>query len=319
MMAVKILKTLLIISIAVFVIDRSLAYALSIIYERTNAGQTGGKLNYFLNQKQVPDLLIMGNSRTYYVLNPDSFKTISSFNLAHAGMSQCFQTALLDIVISHHKTPKKILLQIEPADFVSFYPYKDRITNDAQQLKYFYGSDTLVTTYINSLNPFEFLKYQLHLYKYNGRFVNLILNFGKTLQDPNETGNGYVSIPPSDLDSLHTEYTALNEPPDTSVGKVSPKAAAYLNTFIQLCKANHIELSFYTAPFYYKVNMHRFEPGFAFIDSVATANNFKYVNYAVMPPADKRFYDPSFWKDSEHFNEKGSAIFSAIVAKQWGY
>ena len=95
---------------AVFITDRGLAFLFKKIYDYSLVGQTGGKINYYLRKVKTPDVLIMGDSRAYYLVNPDSFKNVSAFNISHAGMDQCFQNGLLSVLIHKKKVPHVVLL-----------------------------------------------------------------------------------------------------------------------------------------------------------------------------------------------------------------
>ena len=81
----KLLLFLLGLGVGLIIIDRGLSTVLDQIYRGCLYGNTGGKINYFLAKEPASDLLIMGSSRSYRQIDPDSF-SVNTFNLSHNGM-----------------------------------------------------------------------------------------------------------------------------------------------------------------------------------------------------------------------------------------
>lgn len=312
----KILFVIAAFTVGLLIVDRVVNSVFDYFYNKCLVGQTGGKINYYLEKKQLPDLLIMGNSRAFYMLNPDSFKVKKGFNISHAGMDQGFQNGLFSILIGKNKMPSQVLLHVEP-DFLLTTTDEKVVSKGVQQLKYYYGIDPVVTEYLNELGPFEFLKYQLKSYRFNGRVINIALNFMSTRVNPEATGNGFIPRPVTNLDSLHTEYTYKNRVP----GNVSLNRTAtrYIIRFLEMAKQNNIHVDCFTSPMYYKRNLDYYKPARDFLDSLFQANSVKYIDYERIPPQDPRIRDPHFWEDSEHLNGNGAAIFSRQVAEDFRY
>ena len=305
----KILTWLLIIILSVFMLDRTASFILDKLYSKTLIGQSGGKINYYLNKSAIPDVVIMGDSRAYYEVNPDSFRC-TCFNLAHAGMDDCFQLGLIDLLIQQHKTPKIILLHVEPY----FLVYKDSLpfySQDILTLKYFYGINDTITNLVNHISRFEKWKYALKSYRYNGRIISLIKNYKTTISTPNYATNGFDFVPASKSDSMTTEMSA-NKQLEGAV-YFNRSKTRYLESIIKLAKQNGIRLVFFTSPYFYKLNMDYIKPGRIFLDSIASANKISYLDYSDIK-MNKEFQNPSYWTDAEHLNENGAGLFSKIVA-----
>ena len=312
----KILLVIAAFLLGTLILDRVLNLVLESFYEQCLVGQTGGKINYYLKKVKQPDVLIMGDSRAYYMLNPDSFKIKTGFNISHAGMDQCFQNGLLSILIRQKKMPAHVLLHIEP-DFFMTSSQDKIISKGIQQLKFYYGTDPVVTEFLNELGPFESLKYQFKSYRFNGRVINTALNYFSTKVNPEATGNGFIPRPVTKLDSLHTEFTARNYPDGPMYFNAS--ATRYLLQFIRIAKENNIQVECFTSPVYYKRNIDFYKPACEYLDSLFSANQIKYIDYGRTYPSDARIRDPQFWEDSEHLNGAGAAIFSRQVASDFGY
>lgn len=311
----KALKIFIIFVAALFVADRGIAFVMNKIYDLSMIGQTGGKINYYLKKKQLPDVLIMGDSRAFYLVNPDSFKTVTAFNIAHAGMDQCFQNGLFSVLLHKKKLPKKILLHIEPNFYLTNSDGKKFVSTDIQQLKYYYGEDELVTKYINELGTFEWMKYLFHSYKYNGRLVNTLINSYATRKTPKATGNGYESNGVTKLDSLHTEYSA--EHSKLKKYPLNRSTTRYIEEFLKMATANSIEVSCFTSPTYYKMAISNYAPAQQYLDSLFAANKIKYIDYERHNPADTRYRDAHYWKDADHLNGNGAKFFSAQIEKDF--
>ncbi|HTA82038.1 MAG TPA: hypothetical protein VK783_03845 [Bacteroidia bacterium] len=286
----------------VFIVDKGLGYIFNKLYLQNRVGDTGGKINYYLSL-QAPDLLIMGSSRSIYVI-PDSFN-VSCFNLGHAGMVDDFHTGLLHVLIAHNKAPKTILLQIDPETYCSLDT--DKYEKSIQNLLYYYGKDELVTEYINGISFHERFFYLFHLFRFNGRAFNLIGNALKSYRSfkPN---NGYDPLPASPEDSASTVNLA------TKVNRDGPLVISrmkYLFRFIELCKQNNIKLIAFTSPLYAN---HFQEP--AAFDSILRLNNIPYINYLKLglPSVENK---PYLWKDPVHLNSIGATYASGDLARRF--
>jgi hypothetical protein len=219
-------------------------------------------------------------------------------------MDDSFQTGLLDILINHKKTPKTILLHIDPAAYT--YTDTTRFPAGIQNLRYYYGKDALVTEYINELSWHEKYFYLFDLYRYNGRGINLIKN---ALTSPNRTinSNGFEAIMPTVDDSLNTVTMARQKKDEEGSFKLS--RLNYLFKFIELCNQNHIKLILFTSPLYN--NSYKAGP----LDSILQARNIPYINYLVLglPIVENH---PTLWKDPGHLNYKGAQYESGDLAKR---
>ena len=86
------------------------------VMNQTRSGESGGKINCYLNLVPTPEVLIMGSSRAAGNIDPEMFEK-STFNLAHNGMYDVFQLNLLNILIERNKKPDYILYHIDLLHF----------------------------------------------------------------------------------------------------------------------------------------------------------------------------------------------------------
>ncbi len=315
--------------LAVIAADRLLALAYDALYRRTLVGQTGGKVNQYLYLPQQPALVVMGNSRAYYQVIPDSF-AVPTFNLCHAGMSQIFQTGLLNVITTAGRLPGTILLHLDPVEYTD---PAEQLT-DIQNLKHYYGHDTTVTRYTNQLNiirPLSFVgpwlnisadigsfsaekyKYLFDSYRYNGRVINLLKNVAQTARTPvKQLGNGYDPIIPTDRDSLTTLYSAQRDTANPAA-RFHPERLRHLRQFLAMCKAQRVRVIGFTSPLYARPphEVAACQEFAAFL----RAEGILYIDYVSQPLASVQGR-PRFWKDSHHLNELGAQLQSQDMARR---
>lgn len=323
----RFLLYLVLVLAVVFVADRALALVYDALYRRTMIGQTGGKINQYLSLPTQPALVVMGNSRAYYQVIPDSF-AVPTYNLCHAGMSQVFQTALLNVISTADRLPTTILLHLDPPEYTN---PAEQLT-DVQNLKHYYGRDTTVTRLTNQLGivqPFAWLaplvdsataafsaerpKYLFGTYRYNGRVINLVKNAAQSARTPYASlGNGYEAILPSDRDSLTTIYTARRDTADPTA-RFHPERLRFLRQFLRVCRDRRIRVIGFTSPLY-AAPPHEAAACRAF-GQFLRAEGVPYIDYVSHPLAAVQGR-PSLWKDSHHLNHVGAQMQSHDLARR---
>lgn len=281
------------------------SFCFDLVYGKIRTGQTGGKINYYLNNSSS-DLLIMGSSRAFYQAIPDSFD-VPTFNLAHAGVDDAFQLGLLHVLIQDHKRPKYILLEIDPDFYLD--TNEDFYSKKIQRLKYYYGKNDFVTKNIDHISEFERVKYSFSLYRYNGNVINLFKNFIQTKYSP-YSGNGYEEILTEPRDSI----TMLATPDSMLVmGKViNRRKTRYLTGFIELCKKCNIRVFCFTSPYFFSNTSVLNEPR-KYLDSLFLANCIPYVDYS-REQIEQLQEHPLFWKERYHLNNLGAQIESHYLS-----
>jgi hypothetical protein len=300
----KFILFLLMTTAALILLDRAFGFLFDRLYSGIKTGQTGGKINYYLSLPVTPKLVIMGNSRAFYQVIPDSFK-IPSFNLSHAGMHQIFQTGLLSIMEGENKMPSLILLHLEPEEFTG-----EQRNRDIQNLKYYYGKNNLVTKYLAGLSGFERFKFYFELYRYNGRAIASLKNYFQTLHS-DASYNGYEAIKSSERDSLNTLYSLRNEIKRPEL-KFNYDQLKFLQEFIDIGRRNNARIICFTSPHF--KNSNRQAKASSILDSLLTENHVEYINYSLNPIADLDAH-PVLWKDSFHLNHDGAQIESQFLSK----
>lgn len=286
-----------------FTLDRGLSFVMDQLFFRVMTGQLGS-INYYLS-KPPPQLVIMGSSRAVHQVDPDRFK-LKAFNLGHGGMFMPFHTGLLRMMEQHQKLPPAILLQVDPYEFIGGPKVRD-----VQQLSYYYHHSDTLRQYINELSPLEKYKYWFDLYRYNGKCVSVAKEY-LTSRKMTQGGNGYDPLPLNNRDSVNTLLFAKNGTADPLL-PVNQLQFRYLNSFITICKRNHIRLICFTAPIYQPDET--FRRGSIEVQALLMKNGIPYLNYSESPIPELQNH-PSYWKGLTHLNQRGAEIFSGILADQ---
>ena len=219
------------------------------IYVKVMTGQPGGKINYFFSLNKTPRLLIMGNSRAFYQIIPDSFR-VSSYNISHAGTDDSFNSGLLSLLLEKNKKPEVVLLQIDPGFYSGTSEEDDVHSSSVEVLRYYYGKNQQITDYINQINFSRKYFYLLKLYRYNNSVINIFYNYLKTRSGTDISKTGYGFIQPSRDDSSNTLYSAAAA--RYPAHKFAYKKMKYLKTIVSLCEKNNVKLILFSSPYYDK-------------------------------------------------------------------
>lgn len=287
-----------------FFLDRGAAWVLDHMYAQIRAGQRGGLLNTYL-ELSPRSVVLMGDSRVFYNINPDSLGT-SAFSLAHDGTTQIFQTGLLGVLREKNKLPKRILLHVDMEEYL-----RPSQPEDIQYLKYYYGQVPEVTAYTNEWAWLSPLKFSFALYRHNGNLASLAKNYVIRRKE-RPLNQGYGPEEPSPQDSLRTQYALakLNaEPP-----YLNREHLRYLRDFIAICKQENIDLTCFTAT-YYRHPRHLASTS-ALVDSLLQAESIPYINY-VRQPIPQLSNNLRYWYDATHLNTRGVPLHSQDLARRF--
>ena len=295
---------LLTLALLVYGTDFVLTSVFDAMYQRTWLGQSGGEINQYLALKPAPLVLLMGNSRARYQVNPDSF-AIAMHSLCHAGMDQCFQTGLLQVLELEHKLPEVVLLHVD----LSEYAQKESL-EDMGTLRYYYNKIPIVTEDINQISRYERVKYLFRFYRYNGRIVSQLKNFVQS-RNGVPVSNGYQPLEPFPFDT--TTMTANRDTTPVSRHHFQYTNLGHLLKFVDICQRNHVKLLCFTSPYF---NPPSYSAVVApVIDSVLQSHGIPYLNcLARALPVLK--HHAHAWHDNDHLNRIGAGYFSHQVA-QW--
>ena len=295
----RFLLKLLFIAIITISADRLLALAAAHFY-RTATTTDEYKLNQVTYHMLAP-LIFMGSSRCHHHYVPaiiaDSLKT-DVYNAGLWGMRNIyFQYSLLSNILEHY-TPKTIVLEIHPIDYLQT-PFSDLETMGALApfIHHSAGCDkTLKKAGFYYKNLFS------HLYRYNSQFANLLFGNISLRTDPADAG-----------------FKPLSGTLDTTQRKIEPEKfpfapdqekIKYLQAFIEKCQEKGIKLLFIYSPMYAVEKNSRL---FDIPADLALKNNVPFINHYYLEGITNH---REYYFDYGHLNTEGAKKYSSIVASE---
>jgi hypothetical protein len=264
------------------------------------------KHKYIQDNYDSAEVLIFGNSHTFYGLNPDKFDN-PAFNIANISQSIYFDKLLFDKHFDRFKNLNYVILNIEYTSL----SHQDNTQEDVWR-KYFYKSQMgLDVSIISFYDPKQ---YSLALSRSFKNSLNSLQYFLKNKTLSETTSSGWASNYTFENRKLNLEelsYKVTQKHEDQSVDfKLNTQR---LQAIIDKCKDKNIEVILVTMPVHKsyseKVNQQKLTAIFDIAQQLANKNsNTSYLNLF----SDNQFTEDDFY-DPDHLNNKGSDKCSEIV------
>lgn len=300
-------KQILLFLILFLIFDRAISFVLSEFYGQINTGT--GRYNYITENRF--DGVIMGSSTStcYYseVLSAELDK--SFINAGMDGSALIYSRSLLDLLVENNVKPELLILNIdlfeiqEGAWFGNYYSMIDKLAP-------LYGRSELLDNALYKGSWKEKLKYQISTYKYNGLILSLlsqsVLNSDavyRRIKSPKS-----IQLSPLDEKTVATNFSG-------GVNLSERKVTLY-EEFIRACKKNDISLFFIQSPIYYpNQSMIKRDRELQYIfESIADTYSVPFIK--ITQDSHPVFKSNRLFKDVLHLNNKGSLLFSKIVAAE---
>ncbi|WP_250433983.1 hypothetical protein [Hanstruepera flava] len=258
------------------------------------------------SKSETVEVLIFGDSHTFYGLNPEYFSN-STLNMANVSQTIYFDKLLFEKHVSKLTNLKCVVLPIEYTTFSQ----ADNIQEDYWR-KYFYASQMgLTVPYIKWYDPKQYSLALTQKFGKTGSYVKTFLN-NKTLIgcDKKGWGNTYVST----VDSLELERLSkiISRKHDDGSMDFS-KNRERIDVLIQACKEYNIQVVL--------VNMPVSQPYLSLLNqeevtaiskiSKVFSQTYEHVTHVNLL-YDKRFSRKDF-HDADHLNVNGAKKCSAII------
>lgn len=291
----KILAILLII----FAFDRGISLYLDNLYQKNEMDYANGHLNYYLKHVEC-DTLFMGSSRTLHHIDSKRMGP-STYNLSKQGMSIGYQTAVISLLDQYNKLPRKLLIVDIPAAAMSSGS-NESINEHIHHLKYYYNKNEFIHQEIQQRSKFEFIKYWLSSYRFNGNSSLLITNPIQHIGDRPYLG-GYLPL------KGRTMKIKVEDDPNLTSRKEGENFTRYINEIREICKRNHIRLVFTSTPYYGRPKNLTWWTNK--MEDYMQKHKINYINFQHFD--DTLQASSKLWSDPSHLNQKGSQIFTEIV------
>lgn len=290
-----------------------LAYAVRMLLYagiRRNTFGEYAKLNTLFLSRNNFNTVYAGSSRCETHFNPLLIDPITHTNSYNIGLEGATMPVIYDCIsayLENSTAPENLILNIDffyqvgtkeeemIFRFPRYFPYLSNTT----LYQHFSGRDSRFPFF--KWIPFYSMPY------FNENYLDHSLNgYFKFRQDSLSYVKGYLSLgaPAEDIDKI-------NYPDKIIIPE--PEIYKSLESIIGLCKQKNINLIFVFSPVYYRdfnsiKNKYQLLREFK---KIALKNAIPGIDYSNVPMC----YDKQFFKDSRHLNEKGSAAFSVMVAK----
>jgi len=293
----KFIVRLLIIIAITFVADRGFGYVAKILYSRTTTTDEY-KVNSVIYRMDDP-VVFMGSSRAHHHYIPSIIGDTLQTGVYNAGLwgtrNTFFQYALLCNILQRY-TPKTICWEIHPIDYLQT-PFSSYETVDelAPFVNYSPECDALLK------KSGQYYRCEVsHLYRYNSRFVNLLVGLTSHASSSNKGYKAMSGI----FDTAHATVIKDKFPYPVSEEKVH-----YMQLFIDKCKEKHIQLILLYSPKFAVEDPSLFN----IPDSLARKNGIPFINHYNMEGITGH---PEYFYDWGHLNSNGAEKYSPIIASE---
>ncbi|WP_420316473.1 hypothetical protein [Ekhidna sp.] len=295
----KISRYIIILIVSIIVVDNVFSMLFSRIYSDTFSGQSGGKINYFISQKNHVSLLALGDSRCAHHVIPKRLSE-NGYNLSHNGLSLIFHAGLADFIINNSSVQIDTLLihigKEEPFN-------SSNNLDDIRFLKQYYGANEWITHTTDSLFTFDKMKHFFASYKWNGIVLSTVKNW---IQSDLPPKNGYKPIPPSQRDSINVYWSIQNATDrQDSMQEFDESFIKLIDHLKRLCNEKEIVLVCFSSPSY-PVLLD--DPSNDLLKIFFSKLDIFYVDF------EKGNLDEIglvwLWKDMHHLNSLGAEVYS---------
>ena len=295
------IKTLILIVLFSFVTDKIVFIVLNKISDKVYTGQSIGKLNHFLQKKDMLELIVFGSSRANR--NIDPFKiTENSFNMGMDGMKMAYSASLIKLLPNEKK--QVILFHIDPENTFD-HNYSG---NDILSLNTKYNRNTVIKQEIDKLKQNNFLQNFYFCLSYNQKVIGLLRNYLKPKYDY-ETYFGFDPIYVDENQKIIFQKILKKDKNRIKCKKklvVNDIYNNYLDELIEFCRENNKILIFFTSPkFVDNCKKDNLE-----LKKILMNRNLDYYDFTDFFKND---YNLEYWKDKGHLSNKGAEIFTKKI------
>ena len=262
---------------------------------RTAPNSYAYKDRFILDNGDSVNMLILGNSHSFYGINPN-FLGDNSFNLANVSQDLKFDLFLLNRYIDKCPNLNTVII---PICYFTLYNAPLDCGEERFRVKFYERYMGYDDTLLNSFEKLEICSVNTFIKKVAVCFASLCgrdVDYGF---DSNGCATDYDAVKTVDIDnSLGDEY--VNE----NVG--------CLRLIADLCKERNVRLFFVTTPtlpvYYNMLDNKKWNSTTSIINDVCLEYDASYLSYL----SDERFDETDFF-DDEHLSPNGAEKFSKIL------
>ncbi|MDP2527927.1 hypothetical protein [Maribacter dokdonensis] len=300
---IYVIKLSLIFILIVYLFDKIVYLGLEKLNSNVFTGQSGGKVNQFLKEKDNLDLVVFGSSRANHHIN-NSKLSDNSFNIGMDGAKIASAATLLLNLPENKK--QTVLFHLSPAyAFDSLYNGDDILA-----LSKLSNKNSIIKKEFEQLEKTTFLKKFFWTLNFNGSSLGLLKNYFY----PKNNVNEYKGFDPITVTAQQkTIFKNISEKKTNLVCQknfqLNPIYEKYINDIDNFCKKNNKHLIIFTAPIYSDDCKK---------DDIALEHflNLKNITYWNLTDMFQNNRSLENWRDNSHLSHKGAEIFTdSIKAK----
>lgn len=266
-------------------------------------------LNFYKQDKNTIDILVLGSSHAYCSFNPYLIEEKTGFKAYN------FCTQEQPIWITYHylkealktQKPKYIFLDVHTVVALKSKYHIESVNRDAlDRIKMSINKIEAINVSVETLE--ERMSYYFNIVKYHPRFKELNKNdFEVTFLGKTVDNKGHIALDAGDTKINIIKHENIDEtinPPEKNI--------KYLEKIIQLAKENNIQLIFIKAPAIYSEERYK---SLNYIKKIANKNEIKFFDY--IRDIDKLNLD--FQEDffnAGHLSKTGSEKFTIHFLKE---
>jgi hypothetical protein len=285
---------LLLLIVVLVVLDQTGGRILDHYYLRVKGGSEY-KTVYGL-EKSSEDLLIMGSSRAYHhyvTANLEQGLGLKSYNLGRDGAGILYNYALYN-TICERKKPALVIMDINPEEFAAPNVSYQLLS----QLLPHYDKSRYVKEVVQLRSPFEWLKAQSHLYRYNSQLFYIALNNVQT--SGLDASKGYLPLYGTVQGS--PKLIVKNEP------VLDTLLLRYFERFLITAKENNTQMLVCISPAYRKYQ--QMTLSLEKVYELCRRHGVLVLDHL----QDEQFLGhPGYFRDPSHLNDTGAHVYTQLV------
>lgn len=274
-----------------------------------------GDWNRIFSGKMDLDVAILGNSRAWVHINPDSIMNrtgLSTYNFGVDGAGLGLQRAKWASYIQNNPAPKYVIQSIDLVSSVD----RQKLYGKGQYLPYLYHQ----SVYDNILPFDEWLRVErvIPLIKYRGYAQFATEGFNSFFLNKRRKGqrvHGFAGQNRS-WDDYETVFRKqLQKDSITVPDSILTYGLKSLHQLIDECQQHQIHLILVHTPYYYELLkiIPQQEKFLAYLQELGNAPDIDFWDYSVM---DSLSYSRENFYNATHLNAQGAAIFSDTLARR---
>ena len=280
----------------VFVVDMACGFAFKQVESKAEGGFT--YRDHYICDKLETDVLVSGSSRCVRHYNPQIISDslgLSCYNSGQMGNGIILNYGRFRMV-EERKKPKIIIYDLHPEfDLLAGYDNHRYLT----WLKSHYGRDGIADIF-ESIDKTEKFKMLSQMYRYNSRWVEIMMDFLHPISDARN--NGFSPL--------------IGEMDKTKVRSVQDSKRDYLFDDLKISYLNKLidesqgeKLYIVVSPIWYGMDTSQFEP----VRQICQERGIPFIDFSNDP---KYVHHDEFFFDGNHMNERGADEFTRDLIRR---